>query len=251
MSKISALVLTKDSEKTIKNTLESLKDFEEVIVLDTGSKDLTKDIVSSFPNTKWYQHSFSGFGAIRNLASSYVSNPWILSLDSDEVLPAETAQLILSKDLDLKKVYSFPFHNYFNGKWIKWCGWHPDRHIRLYPKDKARFSSDFVHEKVLYQGLQEEKLHLPIQHYSYLEIGDFLEKMHKYSTLFAEQNRYKQSSSLLKALLHGSFAFFKSYILKRGFLGGEEGFIIALYNSQTSYYKYLKLWEANRDASCL
>lgn len=251
MFDISCLVLTKNSEKTIKNTLESLKDFKEVIVLDTGSKDTTKDIVSSFPNTKLYEHPFSGFGAARNLATNYVTSEWILSLDSDEVLTEEALKELLSKKLDKKKVYSFPFHNYFNDKFIKWCGWYPDRHIRLYPKESAHFSSDFIHEKVLHQGLEEERLKSPIKHYSYREIGDFLEKMHKYSTLFAEQNRYKQRSSLLKAVFHGCFAFFKSYILKKGFLGGAEGFIIALYNSQTSYYKYLKLWEANRDASCL
>lgn len=251
MSNISALVLTKNSEKTIKNTLESLRNFKEVIVLDTGSKDLTKEIVGSFPNTKLYEHSFSGFGAARNLATTYVTSEWILSLDSDEVLTEEAVRELFSKELDKKKVYSFPFHNYFNDKFIKWCGWYPDRHVRLYPKESAYFSSDFIHERVIYRGLEEEKLKVPIKHYSYREISDFLEKMQKYSTLFAEQNRYKKSSSPIKAILHGLFAFLKSYILKRGFLGGTEGFIIALYNSQTAYYKYLKLWEANRDASCL
>jgi glycosyltransferase involved in cell wall biosynthesis len=251
MHSISAMVLTKNSEKTIKMTLESLKDFKEVIILDTGSQDKTKEIVLSFPNTKWHEHSFSGFGAARNLATTYMSSEWILSIDSDEVLTKEALKELNSKQLDKKNVYSFPFHNYFNGKWIRWCGWYPDRHIRLYPKGLAYFSSDFIHEKVLYPHLKEERLKGAIEHYSYGEIGDFLEKMQKYSTLFAEQNRYKKTSSPLKAILHGCFAFLKSYLLKRGFLGGAEGFIIALYNSQTSYYKYLKLWEANRDASCL
>lgn len=251
MSTISVLILAKNSEKTIKKTLESLRDFKQVVVIDTGSKDLTKEIVRSFSNTRLYEHPFSGFGALRNLAMTYVTSEWVLSLDSDEVLTQGAVKELLSKKLDEQKVYSFPFHNYFNDKLIKWCGWYPDRHVRLYPKNKAHFSSDFVHEKVVYQGLQEEKLLTPIEHYSYREIADFLEKMQRYSTLFAEQNRYKKTSSPLKAILHGCFAFFKSYILKRGFLGGAEGFIIAFYNSQTSYYKYLKLWEANRDASCL
>ena len=176
---------------------------------------------------------------------------WILSLDSDEVLSKEAVSTLSSKELSFNKVYSFPFHNYFNQRFIKWCGWYQDRHIRLFPKDRAKFSSDFVHEKVLYEGLTEEKLTTPIEHHSYREISDFLDKMQRYSTLFAEQNRYKKTSSLSKAIFHGCFAFFKSYILKRGIFGGKEGFIIALYNSQTAYYKYLKLWESNLDASCL
>jgi len=251
MSDVSVVILTKDSASTLQKTLDSVRNFQEVIVLDTGSKDTTKEIVHSYPNTKWYEHPFSGFGRLRNLGVSYANSPWVLSLDSDEVLPLETLEKILSQKLDESKVYSFPFHNYFNGKWIRWCGWYPDRHIRLFPKERAQFSSDFVHEKVLYQDLQEERLETPIQHFSYHKIGDFLEKMQKYSTLFAEQNRYKRASSLGIAILHGVYAFIKSYLLQGGFLGGKEAFIIAMYNSQVSYYKYLKLWEANRDASCL
>lgn len=250
MSHISVLILAKNSESTIGKTLESLKDFQEIIVLDTGSQDKTKEIISSFPNTKLYEYPFAGFGAMRNLATQHVTQEWILSLDSDEVLPQETILKLTTKPLDKSKVYSFPFRNYFNGKWIHGCGWYPDRHIRLYPKARAHFSSDLVHEKLLYQGLKEEKLSVPIEHYSYRSLSDFLEKMQKYSTLFAEQNRYKGSSSLTKAILHGAFAFFKSYILKRGFLCGAEGFIISMYNAHTAYYKYLKLWEANNDATC-
>lgn len=251
MLSISAIVLTKNSEKTLSKTLESLKNFKEVIVIDTGSTDSSIEITKSFSNTKLYEHTFSGFGALRLTAIDYATHPWILSLDSDEILSKEAALALSLKNLSSNKVYSFPFHNYFNNRFIKWCGWYPDRHIRLFHKDQAKFSSDFVHEKVLYEGLTEEKLSTPIEHHSYREISDFLDKMQRYSTLFAEQNRYKQTSSLSKAIFHGCFAFFKSYILKRGILGGNEGFIIALYNSQTAYYKYLKLWENNRDASCL
>jgi len=247
---ISAIVLTRNSAKTLANTLKSLKDLKEIIVLDTGSTDASKEIAKSFANTRLYEHSFSGFGAARLLAMEYASFPWVLSIDSDEILSQKALEELLAKKLTLTKVYSFPFHNYFNGRFIQCCGWYPDRHIRLFPKDKARFSSDFVHEKVLYEGLEEEKLSSPIEHYSYGQISDFLDKMQRYSSLFAKQNQYKQPSSLGKALWHGCFAFFKSYILKRGFLGGQEGFIISLYNSQTAYYKYLKLWESNRDASC-
>ena len=251
MNKISAIVLTKDSEKTIQATLESLRDLEEVIVLDTGSKDLTKQIALTYSNVKLFEDSFKGFGAMRHLASSYTSCDWVLSIDSDEVLSKKALKEILQISLVETKVYSFPFHNFFNGKFIKWCGWYPDRHPRLLNKKQTGFSSDFVHEKILVNStMQEQKLSGPIEHYSYREISDFLDKMQRYTTLFAEQNRYKKSSSPLKAILHSLYAFFKSYLLKRGILGGSEGLIIALYNAQTSYYKYLKLWEANKDATC-
>ena len=250
MLPISAIMLTKNSQKTIKRALNSLKDIQEVIVLDTGSEDKTLEIVKNFPNVKVFYHPFKGFGAMRNLASSYTSCAWILSLDSDEELSSEAYKSLENLVLDEKKIYSFPFHNFFNDKFIKWCGWYPDRHIRLYHKKSTSFSSDFVHERILSDGFKEEKLHGPIRHYSYQEIGDFLKKMEKYSTLFAEQNQYKKTSSLSKAIFHGLYAFIKTYLLKLGFLSGGEGLIIALYNSQTAYYKYLKLWEANKDARC-
>ncbi|MCH9631120.1 MAG: hypothetical protein S4CHLAM37_11340 [Chlamydiia bacterium] len=248
---ISAIVLTKDSSKTLGETLRSLSRFDDVIVLDTGSSDSTIEIAKSFPNVTLHRHSFSGFGHLRNLASNYTKNDWVLSLDSDEVLTDEAFEEIESKKLEDTKVYSFPFDNYFNNKHIKWCGWYPDRHIRLFNKSSTSFSSDFVHERVLDDDMQEENLVFSIKHYSYGCISDFLEKMQRYSTLFAQQNKYKKRSSIGKALLHGHFAFFKSYILKRGILGGKEGFIISIYNAQTAYYKYLKLWEANQDATCL
>ncbi|MDJ0651790.1 MAG: glycosyltransferase family 2 protein [Simkaniaceae bacterium] len=245
---ITVTILTKNNEETLGSVLESTKNFDEVVLLDAGSTDATLEIASLYPNVKIFHSPFIGFGPLHNLAAHHASNDWILSLDSDEVLTLELAQEILLLQLDIKKVYSFPFHNYFNGKHIKWCGWHPDRHIRLYHKQATTFSNDKVHEKIQTAGLSEIKLHSPIKHYSYRSISDFLLKMELYSNLFAEQNAHKKKSSFTKALIHGFFAFIKSYLLKRGFLGGQEGYIISLYNAQTAFYKYLKLAYASRSS---
>ena len=245
MFPITAVVLTKNSSETLKKTLDSLKDFKHVLILDTGSTDNSLEIAAAFTNVTIKKHPFTTFGALRNLAAEFVSTDWILTLDSDEVLSEKALKEISLLKLDPQKVYSFPRWNYFNDKFIQWCGWYPDRVLRLYNKTKAHYSSDFVHERVLFPGLEEQKLLGPLEHFSYRHIADFLDKMQKYTTLFAEQNQYKKSSSPLKALLHSVFAFFKSYILQKGVLGGWEGFIIASYNSQTTFYKYLKLWELN------
>lgn len=247
MIPIAAIVLTKNSAETLQKTLDSLSSFEHVLVLDTGSTDGSLGIAAKYTNVKIEKHPFTTFGAIRNLAAELVSADWILTLDSDEVLSQKALKEISSLRLDPQKVYSFPRWNYFNDKFIRWCGWYPDRVLRLYNKKTACYSSDFVHEKVLFPGLKEQKLSGPLEHFSYRHISDFLDKMQKYSTLFAEQNKYKKNSSPLKALLHSLFAFFKSFILQRGLLGGWEGFIIAFYNAQTTFYKYLKLWELNKD----
>ncbi|MCB1115902.1 MAG: glycosyltransferase family 2 protein [Chlamydiia bacterium] len=243
---ITVTILTKNNEETLGSVLESVKDFEEVVILDTGSTDTTLEIAAMYPNAQIFHSPFTGFGPLHNLAAYHAKRDWILSLDSDEILSPSLAEEIRQLSLDPKKVYSFPFNNYFNGKHIKWCGWYPDRHIRLYNKRVTTFTNDHVHERIETNGLSEVKLKSPVKHYSYRSISDFLRKMETYSTLFAKQYAHKKSSSFAKALLHGGFAFIKSYVLKRGFLGGKEGYIISLYNGQTAFYKYLKLAYVNR-----
>jgi glycosyltransferase involved in cell wall biosynthesis len=241
---ISVTVLTKNSEETLQKTLESVRSFPEVIILDNGSTDATLTLAKAFPNTKIYELPFQGFGKMHNCATGLASFDWILSLDSDEVLSEELIREIHEIKLQSGLVYSILRYNYFNGKQIKWCGgWHPDRVLRLYNRKTTRFSEDAVHEKVLVNGLKEVELKAPMHHTPYRQISDFLTKMQTYSTLFADQHRSQKSSSVSKALLHSWFAFFKSYFLKRGFLGGKEGLIISLYNSHSTFYKYLKLSE--------
>lgn len=243
---ISVTVLTRNSEKYLSQVLSSLQSFDEVVIYDSGSTDKTFQIAEKFPNIKVYKGTFIGFGPTHNVASNLAKNDWVLSIDSDELATPEMVQEIKNLILDDSCVYSFPRNNYFNGKWIKWCGWYPDKQIRLYNRKKTCFSNAQVHEAIVSKNLRVISLKGAIVHYSYETISDFLSKMQSYSELFAEQNRGKKSSSPMKAILHGFFAFFKSYVLKKGFLGGYEGYVISTYNAHTAYYKYLKLYEKNR-----
>lgn len=243
---LSVTILTKNSQKYLKEVLASLEIFDEVLVYDTGSEDKTMEIARRFSNVSLCERSFIGFGPTHNMASNQAKHDWILSIDSDEIVTAGLAKEIQALKLTRGCVYSFPRHNEYRGKWIRWCGWHPDRQIRLYNRLDTQFTDAQVHEAIIAQHLKEVPLHFPLRHYSYSEIADFLSKMQSYSTLFALQYQGKKSSSVGKAIAHGIFAFFKSYILKRGILGGQEGFEISVYNAHTAFYKYLKLAEANR-----
>ncbi len=244
---MSATILTKNCKATLQATLESLRGFSEVVVLDTGSTDETLAIAKAFPNVKIHSAEFKGFGALHNQATSLASHDWILSIDSDEVLTPELISELQSLQPGENCVYSLQRDNDFNGKKIRCCsGWYPDIVVRLYHRKKTQFSNDAVHERILTEGLQVVRLKGTLRHTPYRGMSDFLDKMQKYSTLFAEQRKGKERSSLGKALLHSIGAFLKSYLLKRGIFGGKEGFIISLYNSQTAYYKYLKLAELNK-----
>lgn len=243
---ISVTVLTRNSQKYLKEVLDSVRSFDEVVIYDTGSTDETLAIARQYPNVTIYEAAFEGFGPTHNKASAKAKHPWILSIDSDEVVTPEMAAEIAKTQLRADSAYSFPRHNYFNGKLIKWCGWYPDRQVRLYNRETSQFTQAQVHEAIITSGLKHVPLQSPMIHYSYANLSDFLNKMQSYSDLFALQNRGKKSSSPLKATAHACFAFFKSYFLKRGFLGGYEGFVISSYNAHTAFYKYLKLYEANQ-----
>lgn len=245
---ISVTILTKNSRKYLSEVLDALKDFDEVVLFDNGSTDDTIEIGQLYGNVRIYRGTFEGFGPTHNRASSLARNDWILSIDSDEVVSKQMAQEILSLSLDRGIVYLFPRRNYFNGRLIKGCGWYPDRQLRLYNRTSTCFDDAHVHEAIISKNLKIVPLKGPITHYSYATTADFLSKMQAYSTLFAEQYRGKKASSPLKAIGHGIFAFFKSFILKRGICDGYEGFIISAYNGHTAFYKYIKLYEANLGA---
>lgn len=245
---ISVTILTKNNAKTIQRTLDSLTSFSEVLIYDTGSTDETLSLAKQYPNVTIHQSlgPFEGFGKTHNHASSLAKYPWILSIDSDEALTPELAQEIQSLSLNPNHVYSVPRKNFYNERWIKGCGWSPDYQKRLYHKASTSFDDAYVHEAIISKHLKVIPLKSALCHYSYTSVADFLSKMQFYSQLFAQQHQGKRKSSCLHAVSHGAFAFFKSYILKKGFLDGPEGFEISLYNANTAYYKYLKLNELNK-----
>ncbi len=242
---ISVTILVKNGERYIKQVLEALKKFDEVILLDTGSTDRTIAIAQQYANVRVHSSAFMGFGPSHNFATAIAKHDWILSIDADEIASDELVEEVLSLTLSPETVYSVSRHNYFRGKFIRGCGWYPDRPVRLYNRTVTTFSDAMVHEAVIATGMRKITLKSPLFHYPYHSITEFLTKMQSYSSLFAEQYQGKRSSSLLKAIAHGLFAFFKSYLLKRGIFLGQEGFIISLYNAHTAYYKYLKLQELN------
>lgn len=242
---ISVCILAKNSAQTLPATLDSTRAFPEVILLDNGSNDETLLIAQKYPNVRIVQHPFQGFGPLRNLAASYTSHDWVLALDTDEIISSELLTELKSLPLnDPNIAYTIPRRNYYNGKWIRGCGWYPDRVIRLYHKKATCFSDAAVHESIITHQIQLTPLTSSLLHTPFRSTAEFLAKMQHYSSLFATQHKDKKAS-LPKAFFHSLFAFFRSYFIQKGFLLGAEGFIVSLYNSNTTFYKYLKLWEKN------
>jgi glycosyltransferase involved in cell wall biosynthesis len=241
---ITVCILTKNAIATLKETLDSVRSFPEVLILDNGSTDATCELAATYPNVRVCKGPFIGFGPLRNQAAELAKHDWILALDSDEIVSPALQEEIDRLALDPAKAYLLPRHNFYNGKRIFGCGWDPEHVVRLYHRAQARFSDAPVHESLL--APQTTRLSSPLLHTPYRSTADFLDKMQRYSTLFAEQYAGKRRSSFAIALAHGFYAFIRSYFLKRGLFCGAEGFLISLYNANTTFYKYLKLAEINK-----
>ena len=238
---ISVTMLTKNSSRYIEACLSSLVDFDEVVVLDNGSTDDTLEIAQRFANVKIFTSEFIGFGPLKNLAQTHASHDWILSIDSDEMLTPELRQAIQNTTFDEQCIYGFNRLNHFKGQPVHCCGWDKDTVKRIYNKTRTQFDNAQVHESIQMQGLTLTTIRGNLLHYSYDSIEELIDKLQKYSTLWAEQNYHKKTSSMFKAVYKSLFAFLKNYILQKGILHGGIGLLISVCAAFGVFAKYAKL----------
>jgi len=241
---ISCVIIAKDAEATLNATLDSLQNFEDVVLYSNNSTDKTDKIAASYSNVNLVVGNFLGFGQTKNRAATYAKNEWVLSLDADEVLSSEFVLALSQIILDNSTLYSITRENYYKKSVVKHC-WGKDIIVRLYNKNKTSFTDKKVHESILSDGFKVVNISYIVKHYPYSTVTDFIIKLDRYSTIYAEDNAGKKSSSPMKAFFNALFSFFKTYFLKRGFLDGYAGLIIAFSHMATNFYKYIKLYEKN------
>ncbi|WP_415906401.1 glycosyltransferase family 2 protein [Neptuniibacter sp. QD72_48] len=244
---ISCVIIVKNGAETIVPVLDALACFNDVVIYDNGSDDGTQSLVANFENVNLVEGPFLGFGETKQRAASYAKHDWVLSLDADEVLADEFISALAQRSLDSDKVYSITRSNFYKEREVKHC-WGKDVIVRLYDRTKTNFNSSKVHELVITEGFEVENLAGTVRHYPYQNISQFIVKLDKYSSLFAEDKQGIKKSSPLKASLNGIYSFFKTYFLKRGFMDGSAGLIIAFSHMATNFYKYMKLYELNKAA---
>ena len=241
---ISIVIIVKNGALTLPRCLESLRAFDDVVLYNNGSTDETVQIASTYPNVHLIEGDFIGFGPTKNAAAAYAAHDWILSLDADEVLNPPIVQEIGGLVLEPQMVYTLLRKNFYKSTEISHC-WGADEIVRIYNRQTTRYSDKQVHEHILVEGMKIDKLSHSFSHYPYQSISEFVIKADRYSTLFAEDNVGKKRSSPAKAFFNALYSFFRTYILKRGFLDGYAGLIIAFSHMVTNFYKYIKLYEMN------
>jgi glycosyltransferase involved in cell wall biosynthesis len=249
MANLSVIIVAKNEAHNIVDCVKSCSFADEIIVLDSGSTDGTPDLARQ-AGARVIETDWPGFGVQKQRALTHAVSDWVLSIDADERISPELQQEILHViEKPYADGYRIPRLSCFCGSFIHHGGWRPDYTLRLVQKHLAGFSDHVVHEHMTVDGSQADLEHSLI-HYSYMTLNDVLEKLNRYSSGGAVELQNKnRSTGLGLALSHGLWAFFRTYFLRAGFLDGASGLMLAIYNGECTYYKYLKYREMKLLAS--
>ena len=246
MQKLSVIIPCHNEEAMIEGCLQSVRFADEIMVVDSFSTDRTLEIARRYASCV-LQHEYVNSATQKNWAIPQAKYPWVLIVDSDERVTPELQQeirQILEKPAG--DGYWIRRRNFFLGKEIKHGAWNSDKVLRLFRRDLGRYQSKHVHAEIELRG-QAGWCREKLLHYSYRSLDDYLRKVGRYTSWGALNARDKGARGSGPQILgHAAWSFLKSYFLKRGFLDGTEGLIIALMEASSSFLKYAKLYEIQR-----
>lgn len=247
---IAAVIITKNEQDSLRDCLESLRWVDEIIIVDSGSTDSTEAIAREYTEHFYVNAEWPGFGKQKQLAQSYATSDWILAVDADERIDDTLRENILAmlEKPPQNTVYNLNELTWVFGRFLKHSGWYY-RHVRLYPNKLTKYNDNLVHESVIIpQGCQVAELDGDILHYSYQNLNHYLVKSAGYAKAWADQRQARgKKASLSQGIIHALGCFLKMYLLKRGFLDGKQGFLIAVLSAHSTFVKYADLWARDND----
>lgn len=249
--RLSVIVITRNEQSNIGECLKSVDFADEIIVLDNASTDKTVEIARALGAQVHVTNDWPGFGSQKNRALALAKSEWVLSIDADERVNSDLKADILQAIANPvgPMVYRFPRRSRYCGQFMQHSGWSPDWVVRLFRRSEAHFSDDLVHEKLVFQG-GVGNLKSPLVHLSFPDFESVLDKANRYSTAGAQTMKKKgKSASLFGAIGHGVWAFFRTYILRCGFMDGQLGLALAISNAEGTYYRYAKRWLMTREVA--
>ena len=242
MPKLSVTIITKNEAADIAAALDSVSWADERIVVDSCSTDDTVRIATRL-GARVVSREWPGYVAQKNYAASLASHDWILSLDADErVTPALADEIrrTLEREPDARGFW-IPRVTFHLGRWIRTTDWYPDHQLRLYDRRAAEWTGTYVHEGMNVKG-RVGRLRNELQHYAYRDVAEHRDTIEHYTALAARQMfEHGRRATALDLALQPAFAFFRNYILKRGFLDGSVGLTISRMNAQYVALKFKKL----------
>ena len=255
---LSVAIVTLNEENNLASTLSSVQFADELIVIDSGSTDRTVEIARGF-DAKVFFEPWKGFARQKNSAIEKCSSTWILSLDADEELTLELQQEIrqLLRGKPTADAYMIRRRNLFLKRWMRFGGYYPDPKLRLFRRHSAnfappaRFTERPVHETIAFDGVLDTLQH-DLIHNAYPTIESYIDHMDRYSTLGAQiiVDKGKTSRSwwsfYYNVFIVPTFTFLWNFIFRFGFLDGREGFLLHMYHSTYTSWKYSKAWQTTR-----
>ena len=248
--KLSVYLIVRNEEKNIRTALESVKWADEIVIVDSGSVDNTVKIAREY-GAKIFDEEFRGYTLQKNSAMGHCSGQWLLNIDADEEVSDDlrkSIEFIIFQN-NIEKVYdSYKINrkNFYLGKWIKHCGWYPEYRIRLSQRGSSKWVGETLHEKLESSGesgfLKGDLLHRP-----YENLGVHLDKIRKYSEIWAEKEvKNGRKSKKINLFSRPAIRFIKMFILKAGFLDGMPGLIASIMGSYYVFMKYARLYEIDK-----
>ncbi len=239
---ITALVLTKNEESNISRCLASLEHVDEILVVDSGSTDRTKEIAKVFSNVRLLEVKWEGFTQTKINAIKEAKHDWILWVDADEELSNQLKLELLQLKLnDPKSVFEIRRQNYFMDTKVLFSGWQNDWVVRIFNRNEASFKEKQVHERLDFHG---EKIRLKnlLNHYTYKNLKIYLEKMDDYTTLGARDRLGKVKVRPYQFAIKPFARFIRHYFLQLGILDGKVGLIISLLSAHSVFLRLLKTY---------
>ncbi|MGB2600098.1 MAG: glycosyltransferase family 2 protein [Candidatus Omnitrophota bacterium] len=250
--RLSAIIITKNEEKNIEECLKSVEWADEVVIVDDFSGDKTGEICKNHPKVKFYENKMTGFGQQKNYALDKADGEWVLSVDADErvtpELKDEISEKIRQGDYN---GYGLKRNNLIFGKWVMDS---EPRNIRLFKKEKGKFTSKKVHESVLLDG-SVGILENPLLHFASScgdltgYIGVYVNQYSAYTAddLYDMGRRVTRRNWLLYLVARPCAIFFKRYFLGKAYRQGMHGFFMCVLTAFTYFVSYAKLWEKEHE----
>ena len=248
MPPVSVTIITLNEADHIAAAIDSAAWADEVIVVDSGSRDATVDLARA-KGVRVEHRDWSGWIDQKNFAASLARHDWIFSLDADErITPALAEEIrgVLQHDPPYR-AYRVPRVTFHLGRWVRTTDFYPDFQTRLYDRRAARWRGRYVHESVGVDG-PVGQLRRELKHYSYHDLRDHLDRINAYSTLAARQmHESGRRASVIDLVVHPPAAFLRNYLLRRGFLDGGVGLTLSAVNAYSVFLKFAKLWEMQQN----
>ena len=243
---LSVVIAAKNEERNIAECVAGASFADEVIVLDSGSSDRTVELARA-AGAQVVETDWPGYGPQQRRGFALARSEWVLSLDADErITPALRDEIVAAISRTEHDGYWMPRLSELCGRFIHHGGWRPDYTLRLGRRAKSDFSTHFLHAHMTVDG-SLGRLQNSLVHYSYADLSDLLDKLNRYSSGHARDMADNgRDASLGSAVAHGLWAFVRTYLLRLAFLDGGHGLMLAIYNAEYTYYKYLKLAHLRR-----